>query len=247
MEAKNVKLLRDTVGTIVNLLKGVNINQKAIDEHTPQINALRKKMDDYQKQYSDKEYMEKLSPAEKQNLMQNANMFYQTYDELAKEMDYLDMTKHPLFLGNCIKALERSYLMFDYLLRFQYGESGEVVLAKLLCIKAKEAKDFYKATYIQQINTLFSEIEAWTHDIYVDYIEKSDSDTPLIIYFINAHTLLAESLMWIEKEKERMTVEAMPEIRKVNIPDEVPLAVPKGPADMKVVKGEKEEGEKAEA
>jgi len=149
---------------------------------------------------------------------------YTTHEKLVKELDYLDMSKHPVFVSQAISALDRSYILVEYLYKDILGESGDIIIPKFFFL---DLKHVHKATYKQLIQTLASELEAFCHD----YVGTSHLDD------VKVHTLLTnfwssmvEAYMWINKENERLKVEALPEINKIDLPEETVPEIPEGPA-----------------
>ena len=224
MKSREAKLILDTVGQIDNILKGTNINKKAIDQHSSTMNVVRKKLDGYSEKYKNTEYMKNLSPPEKQAITKNAQTLYQTYEQLRKELEYLDMTKQPTFTSNAINALDKAYLLIENLYKNILGECGDIIIPKFTCFKLK---DIPNATYTQAIHSLYAELENITHDLYEDQIRLDFS--PELFMFMPAYGYMVEAYMWLSKEKERLTVEALPEIKKIDIPEEFIPEIPAGP------------------
>jgi len=226
MKSRTLKQLMENIGLIDNLSKGLNINKKAVALHSSTVNEVRKKIDDYTLKHRDQKHMSSLSPAEQQAFMQNAKNMYETHKKLIDELDYLDMTKHPTFLMYATQALDKAYLLIEYMYKNLTGECGDLILPHLACIKVKDAE---KATYIQMVYSLTAELEAIVHDFYEEHIHAEFD--PELLPYLPIYSYLVEAYMWLSKENERLKTEALPEIKTINIPQEVVPEVPKGPAD----------------
>ena len=83
-----------------------------------------------------------------------------------------------------------------------------------------------------------AELDAFTHDTYVEYLDayapnqyfESSSELRVFTYAIMP---LIEAYMWFKKENERLKVEALPEIHKIDLPEETVPEIPKGPEENK--------------
>lgn len=237
MKGKTVKLILETVGQIDNIAKGLNINKEAMDKHASTLTAVRTRLDKYTEQYKNEEYMKTLSPAEQQNLMQNARVIYDVHEKLRKELDYLDMTKQPLFITNAVLALDKCYILLDYFYKERVGECGDIVIPHLQVIELKYVS---KSNYKQLVSSLTLELDAFVNDIYVDFLTESNriyfETVADLRIFTNSLMPAIEAYMWFKKEKERLEVEALPEINKIDLPEETTPQVPKGPAAVESVK-----------
>ena len=222
---KRVKLLLETVLLMLAYMKSVSIHSKAVGEHVSTLNTVRERLEGYNKQYNDAEYMATLSMPEKRNLINNANTHYQTYQELTKELDYLDMSKHPLYLASAIVELEKAALLSEFLYDF-LADPLEGIVPKL---KAIRAKSFPTDDYKHQIEQLYYEIESFNHDYYNPTTYRNlvmDTIPEDMINRIYIHITLAT--MYMQKEKERMETEAIPDIKSIPLPVET---VPELPAE----------------
>ena len=226
MDSRKLKLIKDTIGLIDNIAKGLNINQKAIKVHSSTINAVRARLEKYDNQNKDAEYMKTLSPIESQTFMQNVKNMYDTHEKLRKELDYLDMTKYPTYLANATQALDKAYLLTDYIYKNILGECGDIVIPHLTCIKEKHVAD---ATYTQMILSLSTELEAYVHDMYEDHIHAEFN--PELLVFMPVYTYLIEAYQWMDNENTRLKSEAIPEIAQIDIPAELVPELPKSPKD----------------
>lgn len=236
MTSREIKLIRETIGHLDNIVKGLNINSKAIEQHSSTGNLIRTKLEGYIKKKQDPEYIKTLSPPEQTAFMQNANALYETYEKLRKELEYLDMTKHPVNVTHASQALDKAYLLIDYLYKNIFGECGDIIVPHFACIRIK---DIAKATYTQCILSLSVELEAFVHDIYVDHIKGisntnlPDAEVTELLMFIPAYACMTEAYMWLSIENTRLKTEALPEIAKINIPDEILPEIPAGPVSDK--------------
>jgi len=229
MKAREIKFLKVNIEQIINLIRLVNINKEAIDTHTSMLTTVRTKLDKYQKEYQDKEYMKTISPAEQKCILDNAQALYETYQILSKEIEYLDLSKQPLFVTNAIKDLEQAYLLIEWFLETE-GEPGDILIPHLTSLRPNT---FEKGKYKNQIDSLYSEMEAQSHDFYVDHAEPpKDLNTFIaqpIVLAISSSLIL--SSMWLQKEKERLLTEAIPETRVIKLPEEILPEVPTGPEE----------------
>jgi hypothetical protein len=221
MTPRELTQLLVNVGSIDNLVKSLNINKPAITVHAAMINEARKRLDHYSEQFHDKEGLSKLSPAEQKALSENAQAIYSKHEEIRKELEYLDMTKTPIFITKATNELDHLYLLLDYIIEFR-GKTGETILPHLKSIKIK---DFDKATYKQQVTNLTVETETQVND----FLDLSDPDNDMMIPIIFDH--LAVIYMWIKKEDERLKTEALPEIKTFKLPEEIVPELPKSPAN----------------
>jgi hypothetical protein len=225
MKSRTLKQLMENIGLIDNLAKGLNINKKAVALHSSTVNIVREKMNGYTKKHQDQEYMKTLSPAEQQVFMQNVRNMYETHKKLTDELDYLDMTKHPTFLLYATQALDKAYLLIEYMYKNLTGECGDLILPHLTCIKVKDAE---KATYTQMIYSLTTELEAIVHDFYEDNIHAEFD--PELLPYMSIYSSMVEAYMWLSKENERLKTEALPETKTIDVPIENVPPIPKGPS-----------------
>jgi hypothetical protein len=105
------------------------------------------------------------------------------------------------------------------------GKSGETILPHLVSLRPKT---FEGGKYKNQIDSLYSEVEAQAHDFYVDRVQDVAGYMPMVIPICDHLTLAA---CWLGKEKQRLLTEALPEIKIIKIPEEVLPEAPKGPED----------------
>lgn len=224
MKARELKYAMEFIGLINNLIKGLNINKEAIAVHSNTSKELNTRMEGYSNKYKDPEYMKTLSPPEQKALMDNARNAYSVYQNLSKEIDYLEMTKHHQFIINAANAFDNAYITTKYFYEEVTGECKEIMKPKFSVISIK---DFLHGKYVQQILSLLTELEAFTHDFYVDHKEYPGN----II-----HQYLAQGYMWIKFENERLKIEALPEVKNIPLPAEVVPEIPKEP--LQVVKDE---------
>jgi hypothetical protein len=234
MKSRELSFLMQNISQIINLLRTVNINHDAVLTHAATSKLALAKLDKLKAQYQDEELMKTLSPAEQQAILKNAQNAYGVFEELRKELEYLDLSKQPTFLASASHELEKAYLLIEYLLEFM-GKTGETILPKLAVMNPKT---FEGGKYKNQIDSLYSEVEAQAHDFYVDHASSGAEE--LMVIPISGHLTLAAC--WLNKEKLRLTTEALPEIKVIKLPEDVLPEVPKAPeeitgeAKMEVVK-----------
>lgn len=227
MKSRTLKLFMEIIGALTNLSKGLDINKEAITIHSNTLNEARKKLSNYNEQWSNKEYMATLSPPEYQNLSKNASAVYQVQEQLVKELDYLDMTKHPFFITHAIAALDKAYIVTEYFYKEKIGECGDIVVPKFYVINLKHVD---KASYKQMVENLYIELDALTADFLEEseeYATKAPFVSTLLLGTISGH--LVEATMWFTKEKERLKVEALPTINEIKLPEETLPEIPAGP------------------
>jgi hypothetical protein len=233
MKNLEIEKLLVNVSQIITLMKGVNINKEAIVTHAATIKAARTKLDKWRLQYQNEEERKKLSPAEQQTMMTNAQNFWQVHEELRKELDYLDMTKQPSNVANALNELTYAFLLLEWLSDF-VGKSGRTILPHLTSLRAGTFND---GKYKNQIDSLYSEVEAIGHDFYVDQIvgtgEDQGNEYPMLIPICDHLTLAG---CFLQKEKERILVEPIPETKIIKLPEVVVTPVPTGPVDVKDLK-----------
>lgn len=227
MKSRTLKLFMETIGALTNLSKGLDINKEAVTSHSNTLNEARKKLESYNEQWKNKEYMATLSPPEQQNLSRNASELYRVHGMLEKELDYLDMTKHPLFVAHAITALDKAYVTIEYFYKEKIGECGDVVVPKFYVINLKHVA---KTAYKQMVDNLYAELDALTAD-FIDEVEEYATKAPftstLMLGAITGH--LVEATMWFSKEKERLGVEGLPEFTEIKLPEETTPDIPAGP------------------
>lgn len=227
MKSRTLKLFMETIGALTNLSKGLDINKEAVTSHSNTLNEARKKLESYNEQWKNKEYMATLSPPEQQNLSRNASELYRVHGMLEKELDYLDMTKHPLFVAHAISALDKAYVTTEYFYKEKIGECGDVVVPKFYVINLKHVA---KTAYKQMVDNLYAELDALTAD-FIDEVEEYAKNNPfthtLMLGAITGH--LVEATMWFSKEKERLGVEGLPEFTEIKLPEETTPDIPAGP------------------
>jgi hypothetical protein len=225
MKNRELAFLLQNVTAVLNLTKGLNINKDAIATHAANLALARKRLDGYTEQYKNQEYMKTLSPAEQQCLQKNAQALYGTHEELRKELEFLDMTKTTTFVSKALNELEHAFLLIEWLLE-EIGKTGETILPHLTCIRAAT---FDKGKYKNQIDSLYSELEAISYDFYKDHVQPfqmiEKEMAPMLIPISDHLTVAA---CWLGKEKERLLTEALPELKVIKLPEETVPEIPKG-------------------
>jgi len=224
MNVKNFLIRKSTVGMILPFLKSVNINSEAIEVHTSNLKIVSSKLGDYNKQYHDKAFMATLSNPEKGNLYRNAQTFHETFLTLQRELDYLDVTKHSLYISSSIGELEKALLIMEYIDDLSSAMPDKTV-PKFKVIKAKY---FHQNGYKDQILQLYYELESFVHDYFNSaagdpvYSEKDVFDA--LNHSAMTHVLLA--MKWLEKEDDRLKREELPGIKDIKVPVETTPEMP---------------------
>jgi hypothetical protein len=221
MKSRQLKFTMEFVGQVNNLIKGLNINKEAISIHAFKSRQLNERIEGYSKKYKDPEYMKTLSLPEQKALTDNARNAYGVYQNLAREIDYLEMTKHSQFIVNATQALDNAYILIKYFYEEIEGVITENIIPKFNAIVIK---DFVGGKYENQVFNLMTEMEVFTHDFY----EDNEGHPEELI-----HAYLAQGYMWLKLEHERLKTEAMPEIKKIEIPKEIEPEFPAGPDEKK--------------
>ena len=221
MKSRQLKITMEFVGQVNNLIKGLNLNKEAISIHAFKSRQLNERIEGYSKKYKDPEYMKTLSLPEQKALTDNARNAYGVYQNLAREIDYLEMTKHSQFIVNATQALDNAYILIKYFYEEIEGIITENIIPKFNAIVIK---DFVGGKYENQVFNLMTEMEVFTHDFYED---NHGHPEELI------HAYLAQGYMWLKLEHERLKTEAMPEIKKIEIPKEIEPEFPAGPDEKK--------------
>jgi hypothetical protein len=70
-------------------------------------------------------------------------------------------------------------------------------------------------------------MDAISHDFYVDYVQGNVEQLEPMLVPICDHLFLASC--WLAKENERLLTEALPEIKKIEMPVETVPEIPAGP------------------
>jgi len=228
MKSRELAFLFANVTLVANLTRDLNINKDAIAIHAANLAIVIKRLDGYSEQYKNQEYMKTLSPAEQQCLRTNAQALYNTHEEIRKELEFLDLSKSTTFVSKAINELEHAFLLIEWL-QDETGKTGETILPHLTCIKIAT---FAKGKYKNQIESLYSELEAISYDFYKDHVQPfqllTDETCPLLTSIAD-HLIVASC--WLKKEKERLLTEALPELKVINLPKETTPEVPSGPED----------------
>lgn len=217
MNARNLKYTMEFIGQVINLIKSLNINKNAILVHSDSSKELNHRIEGYSKKYKDPEYMKKLSLPEQKALTDNARNAFATYQNLSKEIDYLEMTKHPQFILKSIYALEEGYILTKYF----YEEAGQITENIIPKFYRLDLKTFSGGNYKTQISNLVAELTVFVTDY--DIVKYS---------FSAIHPYLAKGLMWLIMEEDRLKTEALPEVKHIDLPQEVVPEFPKGPEDL---------------
>lgn len=229
MEIRQVKLLHVTMGQILNLIKSLNINESSIYTHSEKLKIVKKKVEEYMILYKDQEHLKILSPEEQRVLSQNTKNFYDVYQKLEKEIEYLQMTKYPQFISNAINVMESGHTQLEYFYTEIIGICGDIVMPHLSTIKLKH---WPGGLYKQKVINLSIELEAQLHDFYKDHIEHYEASSKNI-FLIPIYLQFAEAFVWLQKEEERLKTEGMPEITQIDLPEEVFPKIPDSPPDKK--------------
>lgn len=233
MKANEIEFLLVNVGQIINMMNGLSIHKEAVVTHTSTLKEARAKLDHWKELFQNEEYKSKLSPVEQKAILDNAQAMYNVHQELVKELDYLDMTKHTTFFTNAVNELTHGFLLLEWL-SGEVGKSGRTILPKHISLRVDT---FDKGKYKNQIDSLYSELEAISHDLYVDHIigdesmreESVKTGYPMLIPICDRLTVAA---CWLQKEKQRLTTEALPELKVIKLPKEIVPEVPVSPESL---------------
>ena len=220
MKNFEIEKLLVNVSEILTMLGAVNINREAIATHAATLKAARTKLDKLQKIRQDEEAWKVLSPEEQRVMMTNAQNFYPVHQELVKELDYLDMSKQPMLVSSAVNSLNHAFLLLEWLSE-EVGKSGRTILPHLISLRAST---FDKGKYKNQIDSLYSELEAVGHDFYVEHVVGTDQ---LMLIPICNHLVVAAC--FLQKEKQRLLTEDLPEIKIIKLPEEVKPEIPGSP------------------
>ena len=231
-EAKQLRLLMDSIQLLLSFTQSLNINKEGIERHGSNLSIVRKQLDKYQKQHDDKEYLSTLSPAEKQNLYSNANAFYECYQKLSKEMDFLDLSKHPNYVTRAISIIEDAYLLS----LFAYDKLGIEVDQLSPRLAGIRADRFAVQEYQSQVQNLYFSMESFTNDYWQYYPNRPDlsvcDGNPVIGSIIHdVYLKLTLAHQWLGKEVERMNLEEMPVVKDIPVPTETVPALPEDKVD----------------
>ena len=225
MEPRKLSFLSVNIALLVNLIKNLSINKKAVVTHSATLKSVDVRLEQWREQYQNKEYMATLSAPEQQVIFKNAQNFWATHQELEKELEYLEFSKVPSFIVNAINELEHGYLLIEWLSN-EVGKTGEIIIPHLTCIRPDT---FDKGAYKNQIDSLYSELEAISYDFYKDDVLKNAECSPMLIPISDHLTVAA---CWLQKEKQRLTTEALPELKIIKLPKEIVPEVPKAPESL---------------
>ena len=230
MKNNEIEFLMVNVGQIINMINAMSIHKDAVAIHSSMLKEARTKLDKWKEKFQNEEYKAKLSPAEQKAILDNAQAMYQVHQELVKELDYLDMSKHTAFVTNAVNELTHGFLLLEWL-SGEVGKSGRTILPKHIALRADT---FDKGKYKNQIDSLYSELEAIGHDLYVDHIQVPGNQ----LAFTADHMLIpicdriTVAACWLLKEKQRLTTEALPELRIIKLPEEIVPEVPAAPESL---------------
>ena len=230
MKNNQIESLLTNVGTILNMINGLNINRDSIAIHSATHKEASIKFEALREKRQNEEYWKTLSQEEQRVMMENAQNLYGVLEELRKEIDYLDMSKQPTFISNAVSELNHAFLLLEWLSE-EVGKSGRTILPKFTALRTDT---FDKGKYKNQIDSLYSELEAIGHDFYVDHVFNDESLTvedvaggyPMLIPIADH---LITSACWLSKEKQRLLTEALPELKVIKMPEEVKPTVPASP------------------
>jgi hypothetical protein len=228
MKNNEIESLLVNVGQIINMMNSININKDVIAVHTAMLKEARIKLDKWKEKFQNEDYKAKLSPAEQKAILDNAQAMYQVHQELVKELDYLDMSKHTTFVTNAVNELTHGFLLLEWL-SGEVGKSGRIILPKHIALRANT---FDKGKYKNQIDSLYAELETISHDLYIDHIMGvpcAEDARPMLIPICDRLTVTA---CWLLKEKQRLTTEALPELRVIKLPKEIIPEIPAAPESL---------------
>jgi hypothetical protein len=230
MKNNQIESLLVNVSQILAMMGAVNINKENAAIHADTLKTARAKLDKLQALRQDEVYWKSLSPIEQKTMMENAQNIYQVHQELVKELDFLDLSKQPTFVSNAVNELNHAFLLIEWL-SGEIGKSGRTILPHLPSLRAET---FDKGKYKNQIDTLYSDLEAIGHDFWVDHVINEESlditsvaaGYPMLIPICDHLTVAA---CWLKKEKERLLTEALPELKVIKLPEEVKPEIPIAP------------------
>jgi hypothetical protein len=234
MKPRELEKLFQNVTQVLTLTRTVNINKEAVANHASTMKTVRTKLDKYFELWKDQAYMKLLSPAESKCLQDNAQALCGTFQELTKELEYLDLSRQPQFVINAVNELNHAWLLMEWLIE-EVGESGEIILPHLQALRPDK---FDQGKYRNQIDSLYAELEAISHDFHQDHVQAKISKINEVLIKVEYPTWsmlipicdhLVASVCWLKKEKERLKTEAIPDTKKIEIPAETTPDIPSKP------------------
>jgi hypothetical protein len=223
MKNNQLESLLVNVSQILAMMGTVNINKENAAIHAATLKTARTKLDKLQALRQDEVYWKSLSPEEQRVLMVNAQNIWEVHQKLVKELDYLDISKQPTFLSSAVSELNHGFLLLEWLSE-EIGKSGRTILPHLPSLRADT---FDKGKYRNQIDTLYSDLEAIGHDFYQDFIKTGNAINGLMLIPICDHLTVAAC--WLNKEKQRLLTEELPKLEKIELPEEVKPEIPIAP------------------
>jgi hypothetical protein len=224
MTSREIKLLWVNSAQLLNMLKSLNINKDAMLTHESTLKVVQDKLDKYQKILSNQDYVKTLSPPERKCIHENASVMHQTFQDLNRELNRLNNTRHSGYVIRSISELESAYLLLNWYL--ENSPEGALIVPRF---SAVNPKTFEGGTYQNKIYALFTEIETTAFDMYGDE-DYNDS----FLGGIRNHFILVTE--WLRKENERLKTEGLPEPHVIKIPEEKKPEIPKAPPTIEEVR-----------
>lgn len=230
MKPYKFKKILSTTRDLLMFIKSMNSNAAPMKKHMDTFNVLYTKLEGYQAQHTDKEYMESLSGPEKNALRYNTQSYYETLQEVKKELDYLDMSKYPLQLSNAMYYLERFNILGEHVLENDILEDGKIAYSDFTNINPKKFESLSYKTQAVQVEAEFKALVIEMKKLITN--TKADTVYPELLgiqMLVILYSDLCLSSTWASKEVVRCNTEKEPEIKEIQIPKEVSPEIPKSP------------------
>jgi hypothetical protein len=239
MIGREAKKLRANLHQIGQVLEQVNINDEVRKIQYDKLKSASDTLKEFKDQITE-EGIKKLSPTEQQVLYENTRNYSEVVETLYREVDFLDMNRHPRFVSHTLLEIEAAVIFVDKIIEDleHYGKFIQDVQPFFHILKVK---NWGKLSYKDQVANIWSELGQILrqYDKALEQIMKDDqSDTPLGLLKFHTlwgkvYTTLVQADSWMKKETTRATTEPMPEPTEIELPEIKIPEIPKAPEPVK--------------
>lgn len=243
MIGRETKKLRANLHQIGQVLEQVNINDEVRKIQYEKLKSASDTLKGFKDQIT-QDNIKKLSPAEQQVLYENTRNYSEIVETLYREIDFLDMNRHPRFISHTLLEIESGIMFLDKIID-KLEHYGEFLLEMKPFFHILKVKKWDKLSYKDKISNIWAELGQILRQCdqpINGFLVDSGSDTSLSFFHMHSlwgrvYTTLVQADSWLKQETTRVITESMPKPTDIKLPE---IKVPEIPKAPEPDKGKKE-------
>ncbi len=251
MIGRETKKLRANLHQIGQVLEQVNINDEVRKLQYEKLKSASDTLKGFKDQITE-DGIKKLSPAEQQVLYENTRNYSEIVETLYREIDFLDMNRHPRFISHTLLEIESGIMFLDKIID-NLEHFGDFIPDVPPFFHILKVKKWDKLSYKDKVANIWSELGQILGQcdqvIKAVLAENDDIDELDLLLKISSesfykhalwakvYTILIQAGSWVGQEVKRAQTESMPKPTDIKLPE---IKIPEIPKAPEPDKGEKE-------